>query len=231
MKTNELMLYYSAGACSLASHIALKESGLSFEARPVDLFQGDQRAESFLALNPKGRIPLLLTTAGPISESPAILEYVASMAPEARLAPSDPYLAAKMRSFNCYLCATVHVAHAHGPRGIRWADSESALAELKTKVPYTMLAAFSLIEDQLAGSGGAQSARGEESLGRGPWVLGENYSVCDAYLYTFARWLELDRVDTSSLPRVLAHRRLMERRPAVQSVLKAEGIAPMGDAA
>ena len=90
--TNELMLYYAPGACSLASHIALKESGLPFKARPVNLFQGDQRVESFLALNPKGRIPLLLTTAGPISESPAILEYVASMAPEARLAPSDPYL-------------------------------------------------------------------------------------------------------------------------------------------
>ena len=65
----------------------------------------------------------------------------------------------------------------------------------------------------------------------GPWVLGEDYSVCDAYLYTFARWLELDRVDTSRLPRVLAHRRLMETRPGVQSVLKAEGIAPMGDLA
>lgn len=229
--TNELMLYYAPGACSLASHIALKESGLPFKARPVNLFQGDQRVESFLALNPKGRIPLLLTTAGPISESPAILEYVASMAPEAGLAPSDPYLAAKMRSFNCYLCATVHVAHAHGPRGIRWADSDSALEELKSKVPHTMLAAFSLIEDQLAGSGGAQSARGEGSSEMGPWVLGEDYSVCDAYLYTFARWLELDRVDTSRLPRVLAHRRLMETRPGVQSVLKAEGIAPMGDVA
>ncbi len=109
--TNELMLYYAPGACSLASHIALEESGLPFEARPVNLLQGDQRVDSFLALNPKGRIPLLLTTAGPISESPAILEYVASMAPEARLAPSNSYLAAKMRSFNCYLCATVHVAH------------------------------------------------------------------------------------------------------------------------
>ena len=229
--TNELMLYYAPGACSLASHIALEESGLPFEARPVNLLQGDQRVDSFLALNPKGRIPLLLTTAGPISESPAILEYVASMAPEARLAPSNPYLAAKMRSFNCYLCATVHVAHAHGPRGIRWADSDSALEELKSKVPHTMLAAFSLIEDQLAGSGGAQSARGEGASETGPWVLGEDYSVCDAYLYTFARWLELDRVDISRLPRVLAHRRLMETRPGVQSVLKAEGIAPMGDVA
>ncbi|MGB1756238.1 MAG: glutathione S-transferase family protein [Pseudomonadales bacterium] len=230
MMTNELILYYSSGACSMASHIGLKESGLPFEARPVNLFKGDQRAESFLALNPKGRIPLLLTSAGPISESPAILEYVASMAPEAGLVPKDPYRAAKMRAFNSYLCATVHVAHAHGPRGQRWADSESALAELKAKVPSTMLAAFRLIEDELANGSGAPADERGRSSRSGPWVLGDAYSVCDAYLYTFARWLELDGVDTSELPFVMAHRRLMETRPAVQTVIKVEGVAPMSDA-
>ena len=222
----EYILFYAPGACSLASHIALTESGLAFEARSVDLSRGEQRDESFLALNPKGRVPLLLAPEGTISESPAILEYVASVAPDAGLVPSVPYSAAKMRAFNCYLCATVHVAHAHGPRGSRWADSEDALLDLKAKVPETMGAAFKLIEDQLAESSAVDQGRSQAG---GPWVLGREYSVADAYLYTFSRWLELDRVDISGLQRVLAHRTAMEARPAVQAVLEAEGVPPMGD--
>jgi glutathione S-transferase len=119
-----------------------------------------------------------------------------------------------MREFNCFLCATVHVAHAHGPRGSRWAKTDLALKEMRQQVPVNMLAAFQLIEQWLQ---------------PGPWVLGEHFSIADAYLYTFSRWLEMDRVDTRGLKAVLAHRARMAQRPAVQAVLAAEGIPYIGD--
>lgn len=213
--TESLTLYYAPGACSIASHIALQEAQIPFDVQSVALAAGEQRTPDFLALNPKGRIPLLITPFGPLTENPAILEYVASLAPEGKLAPAkDPERLAKMREFNCFLSATVHVAHAHGPRGGRWAQTESALQDMQAQVSGNMLSAFELIE---------------QTLQRGPWVLGEDFSIADAYLYTFARWLEMDRVDTRGLKGVLAHRARMEQRPAVQAVLAAEGIAYSGD--
>jgi len=211
-----LTFYYAPGACSLASHIALIESDLTFEAIPVALAKGEQQQPRFLALNPKGRIPLLMTDFGPLTENPAILEYVADLAPEVALKPVGcPDLLAKLRELNAYLSSTVHVAHAHGPRGYRWASSAEALLDMKAKVPETMLAAFEYLEQQLAAFAG-------------PWCLGEVYSVADMYLYTFSRWLEMDKVDTQKLPRVLAHRAQMESREAVKTVLLREGIPAMG---
>jgi len=215
--TVSLTLYYAPGACSIASHIALQEAQIPFGVKSVALGAGEQRSPDFLALNPKGRIPLLITPFGPLTENPAILEYVASLAPEGQLAPvEDIAKLAQMREFNAFLSATVHVAHAHGPRGGRWAKTESALQDMKAQVADNMLSAFELIE---------------QTLQSGPWVLGKNFSIADAYLYTFARWLEMDRVDTRGLRRVLAHRTRMEQRPAVQAVLAAEGIAYSGDGA
>ena len=208
--TVSLTLYYAPGACSIASHIALQEALIPFEVKSVALGAGEQRSADFLALNPKGRIPLLITPFGPLTENPAILEYVASLAPEGQLAPvKDPAKLSKMREFNCFLSATVHVAHAHGPRGERWAKTASALQDMRAQVSDNMLSAFELIE---------------QSLQEGPWVLGDDFSIADAYLYTFARWLEMDRVDTRGLKGVLAHRARMEQRPAVQAVLAEEGI-------
>ena len=215
--TVSLTLYYAPGACSIASHIALQEAQIPFDVKSVALGAGEQRSPDFLALNPKGRIPLLITPFGPLTENPAILEYVASLAPEGQLAPvEDIAKLAQMREFNAFLSATVHVAHAHGPRGGRWANTESALQDMKAQVADNMLSAFELIE---------------QTLQSGPWVLGKDFSIADAYLYTFARWLEMDRVDTRGLRRVLAHRTRMEQRPAVQAVLAAEGIAYSGDGA
>jgi len=157
--TVSLTLYYAPGACSIASHIALQEAQIPFDVKSVALGAGEQRSPDFLALNPKGRIPLLITPFGPLTENPAILEYVASLAPEGQLAPvEDIAKLAQMREFNAFLSATVHVAHAHGPRGGRWAKTESALQDMKAQVADNMLSAFELIE---------------QTLQSGPWVLGK----------------------------------------------------------
>lgn len=200
-----LKIFVAKGACSLASHIALEESGVAYEARRLDLARGDQQSPDYLALNPKARVPTLVTDRGALTETPAILAFVAQTVPQAGLAPlDDPFAFAELQSVLSYLCSTVHVAHAHGRRGYRWADDPAALEAMKAKVPETMAACFDLIET---------------SLFRGPWVMGEAYTVADPYLFTLATWLEGDRVDPARFPKVLDHRNRMAERPAVKRVL------------
>lgn len=200
-------LYFAPGTCSLAVHIALEEVGAPFQAVRVDLAQGQQRGADYMALNPKGRVPLLLTAQGPLTETPALLLYVAQCFPQARLAPlDDAFTLARIQAFNSYLCSTVHVAHAHGKRGSRWVDAEdtAAIEAMRRKVPQSYGECFELIERELL---------------QGPWVMGEQYTIADPYLFTLAGWLESDGVDPSHLTKVLAHRQRMAERPAVQRAL------------
>jgi glutathione S-transferase len=198
-------LYYARRTCALASHIALEYSGAPYETVRVDFARQQQRSPEYLRLNPKGRVPTLVTECGVITETPAVLLYVAQNFPQAKLAPlDDPFLLAKVNEFNNYLCSTVHVAHAHGPRGSRWADDESAIQAMRAKVSHNMAECFSLIEGGLL---------------KGPWVLGEQFSICDPYLFTLAGWLEGDGVDIARYPKVQDHYRRMAADPVVRKVL------------
>ena len=112
-----LKLFYGNGACSRASHIALEEAGAQFEPIRVNLKDNAQRRPEYLAPNPKGRVPTMVTDRGVLTETPAILAFIGQSFPEARLVPrDDPFAFAQIQSFNSYLCATVHVAHAHRVR-------------------------------------------------------------------------------------------------------------------
>ncbi|MDB5423523.1 MAG: glutathione S-transferase [Phenylobacterium sp.] len=200
-----LKLFHAWGSCSLASLIALEEAGADYELMVMSTRDGDQRRPEYLAVNPKGRVPALVTERGVLTENPAILAWVAQSYPAARLAPiDDPWAFAQAQAFNSYLCATVHVAHAHRHRGYRWADTEAAFEDMRRKVPQTVTACFRLIEDEML---------------KGPYVLGETYSICDAYLFTLADWLEGDGVDPAQFAKVYAHRELIRTRPAVGKVL------------
>jgi glutathione S-transferase len=202
-------LYYAPGTCALATHIALEEVGAPYEAVLVDFHSQGQRSPEYLAVNPKGRVPALVTETGTLTETPALLCFVAQRFPEAGLAPmADPFALAQVQEFDSYLCSTVHVAHAHGRRGARWADDPGAIEAMKRKVPSTVTECFALIEDKLL---------------RGPWVMGDRYTICDPYLFTIGTWLEGDGVDTGKLPRVMQHRARMLARPAVQKAVAAEG--------
>ncbi|WP_453976993.1 glutathione S-transferase family protein [Brevundimonas sp. Marseille-Q4549] len=198
-----LTLHTAPRSCSRASHIALEEAGLDYQARYVDFARGDQRQPEFLAINPKGRVPALVTDRGVLTEGPAILAYVAALAPEARLAPTDPFDFARMQAFNLYLATTIHVAHAHGRRAARWSDDPAAQASMAAKVSENMSAGFDLIEAGLDGE----------------WVMGDAYSVADPYLFVFSGWLAGDGVDIARFPKVADHFQRMARRPAVQRVL------------
>ena len=203
-----LTLYFSPGSCSLASLIALEESGLRFEAKRVNFGEAEQRSPEYLAINPKGRVPALVTERGIITETPAILAYIAALAPEAKLAPLyDTFEFARLQSFNNYLCSTVHVNHAHGRRASRWADEPVAIEAMKAKVSETMADSFTLIEEKMLA---------------GPWVMGDHYSVADGYLYVMTGWLRGDGVDPAQFPNISDHHARMIHRPAVQRALARE---------
>lgn len=200
-----MIFFYSPNSCALASHLALEQAGAVYEVRRVSLAKGEQKAPEFLKVNPKGRVPALVTERGVLTETPAILAYICQTHPEARLAPvDDPFAFAEVQAFNSYLSSTVHVAHAHRYRGARWADDPAAIEAMKQKVPQTMSECFDLIEREMLS---------------GPYVRGSDYTVCDMYLFTICQWLEGDGIDIRRFPKVASHQQLMLADPVVQKVL------------
>jgi glutathione S-transferase len=203
-----LTFYYAPRTCALAVRIVLEEAGADYEPVRVDFAKGEQREWAYLKVNPKGRVPALATERGILTETPAILAFIAQTYPSAKLMPlDDPFAFAEAQAFNGYISSTLHVAHAHGPRGARWADDPAAIAEMKRVMPRTVAACFELIETQMPD---------------GPWVLGERYSICDAYLFTVAGWMEGDGVDPRRFPKVLGHRNRVGERPATKRALAAD---------
>jgi glutathione S-transferase len=200
-----LKIFIANGSISLAPLILLEEVGAQYEAMLIDLSRDEQRQDAYLEINPKGRVPSLVTEDGILTETCAILVYIAHRFGSEDLASmGDPFLFGRIQEFNSYLASTVHVAHAHRLRGTRWVSDQAALEAMQKKVPEVMTQAVTLVEDALL---------------QGPWVMGDTYTICDPYLFTISRWLEDDGVDTGKLPRMLEHRRSMMARAATQRVL------------
>jgi glutathione S-transferase len=205
-----LKLFYAPHTCSLATHIVLEEAGAAYSTARIDFAKAQQQSPEYLKVNPKGRVPALVTGRGVLTETPAMLAFVAQSFPAANLAPlGDPFAFAQVQAFNSYLCSTLHVAHAHRMRGHRWVDADDAasIAAMQRKVPQSVTACFELVErDMLAG----------------PWVMGEHYTICDPYLFTLAQWLEADGVDPARIPKVVDHRHRVLQRPAVRKAIAEE---------
>lgn len=200
-----LTFYHSGGlSCSVATHIALEEAGAPYKAVRLDLGAGEQRTPEFLKINPKGRVPVLVTEHGVITETVALLLYVAQMFPAAKLAPTEPFALAQLQAFNAYLASTVHVAHAHKLRGARWSDDAAAIESMKAKVARNMTDCAVIIENDYLKS---------------PWVMGQHFTVADPYLYIITLWLAGDGVDLSRFPRISAHKAAMDQRAAVKKVM------------
>ncbi len=198
-----MQLYYAPRTISVAVAIALEEAGLDYEAIRLDFADGEQTKPAYKQINPKGRVPALAVDGGILTETGALLDYIATIAPQAGLVPEDPVMAARMREVMYYLASTMHVNHAHKMRGHRWADKKSSWKDMKDKVAQTMTASCKYI-----------SSNGL----RGPFVLGKSFSLADAYLYVVCSWLEGDGVDVSTFPKILAFREAIEARPSVQAV-------------
>ena len=185
-----LVLYYAPNTCALASHIALEDAGAEYRLRRIDFDKEEQRGPDYLAINPKGRVPALVATCGVLTETPAMLAYVAQLYPTAHLMPlEDPFAFGQIQAFNSYVCSTLHVAHAHRMRGYRWVDEPEAIAAMQRKVPDSVSAGYAYIE---------------EHAFVGPFVMGENYTIADPYLFTVAQWMEADGVDPVQFPKIAA---------------------------
>ncbi|MBZ8117997.1 glutathione S-transferase family protein [Roseovarius sp. LXJ103] len=205
-----MKLYYMPGTVSMAVAIGLHEASVAFEPCLVNFKEGAQTKPAYHAINPKGRVPALDTGASVLTETGAILDYLAAIRPEAGLMPNAPEDAAHMRAVMYYLASTMHVNHAHGPRGIRWADAEASHADMRAKMPVNMTENAAYVEAHCL---------------RGTYVLGDQISIADPYLFTVCSWLEADRVDVRAFPKILAFRAAMEARPSVKAV-RAAGIMP-----
>ncbi|MEO6301043.1 MAG: glutathione S-transferase family protein [Paracoccaceae bacterium] len=202
-----MKLFYGPNSIARASLITLEEIGVPYEAVRLDLKAGGQRSGEYLAVNPKGRVPALVTDRGTLTETPAILTFLAHRFPDAGLLPDDAFDAARAQEMNAYLCSTVHVSHAHRTRGARWSDDPAVIDGLKVKVARNVSDHFAYLEGRFTG----------------PWVLGETYSIADPYLFVLSGWIGADGVDLNQFPRIAAHHAAMKARPAVQRALAVEG--------
>lgn len=199
-----MKLHYARGTVSTVVAIALHEAGISFDPVRLDFAAGDQITPAHLAINPKGRVPVLETPAGVLTETGAILDYIADLAPHAGLRPADPYQAAKMREAMYYIASTLHVNHAHKMRGHRWADQESSVRDMIAKSVQTMTDSAAYVEDHIL---------------KGPHVLGETFSLADPYLYVACNWLDGDGVNVADYPRIVAFIEAMRGRASVAQVI------------
>jgi glutathione S-transferase len=204
-----MKLFYANGTISIAPAIALLEAGIAHDLIRLDFADAAQTKPDYLAINPKGRVPaLVLDGGGVLTETGALLEYIAARAPDAALVPDALEDAAHMRSVMYYLASTVHVAHAHKMRGSRWADNAQSHADMTAKVKQNMTACAAMIE--------AECLRGDYVCAGGP-------GIGDHYLFVVCTWLAGDGVTVSDYPKITAFMALMARRDSVKAV-RAKGM-------
>jgi glutathione S-transferase len=129
----QLKLFYAPGACSLAPHIVLEETGAPYEPVRIALAKGEQRTPEYLKINPKGRVPALVEGDWALTENPAILRYLARRFPEMRLWPEDARPEARCAEWLAWIASTIHVAYAHVRRPERYASDPQAIDDVIAK--------------------------------------------------------------------------------------------------
>lgn len=205
-------LYYSPGACSLATHIVLEEVGDRFELSRVDLAAGQQNSAEYLRVNSKARVPAFTDGDWVLTEVPAILRYIAARHPSSGLWPWDPREEARCAEWLNWLSSTIHIAFAHLRRASRYATDPRAIEDVAATAKRTCRELWLAVDAKIGG---------------GPWALGERYSVVDPYLLVFWTWgrgpaLGFDMAQ--DFPHWTAHALRLAGRPAVQRAFAREGL-------
>jgi glutathione S-transferase len=200
-----MKLYYSPGACSLSPHIVLREAGLAFDlvmasTKTKKLADGSD----YLAINPKGQVPLLeLDNGERLSEGPAIVQYIADQAPASNLMPAagsmDRYRVVEWLNF---ITSELH-------KGFSPLFSPDTPEDYKTIARTRLSARLAYVNERLEGRA---------------YLMGEQFSVADAYLFVVSGWGQYVGVDISGLAQLVAFRARVAARPAVQEALQAEGL-------
>jgi glutathione S-transferase len=206
-----LRLFYSPGACSLAAHVALEESGLSYTTTRIDVRGGENLKLEYLRINPLGKVPALEVSGEILTEGAAILAYVADQVQRLGLLPEPGSFArARAQEWLNFLASTVHVAYRAIFRPERIAGSDPGTINMVRQVGGRAVAEAMLeIERRIDGT---------------PFVLGNTYSLCDAYAYVFWRWSQREAAApfVPALPKLASLAERVEARPAVKAVLRRE---------
>lgn len=200
-----MKLFYASGACSLSPHIVAREAGFELRLQKVDLKTKTIATEGdYLAINPKGYVPALQLDDGEIlTEGPAIVQYLADLKPERGLAPAAGTLARyRLQEMLGFINSELHKTYSPLFR-------PETPAETRTERLAYLRKRYAIIEKQLAGH---------------PYLLGDSFTVADAYLFTVTNWAGTVKFDLSSFPNVLAFQARMAARPHVQAAMKAEGL-------
>jgi len=198
-----MKLYYAPGACSLSPHIALNEAGLSYELVRVDTkTKKTETGADYLAINPKGYVPALQLDDGSVlTEGPAIVQYVADLKPEAKLAPANGTLARyRLQELLGYINSEIH-------KNFSPLFKPDTPADYKPIVLANLNMRIGLLADQLQDK---------------PFLLGDQFSVADAYLFTVLGWTKHVGIDMSQWPKLVDYQARIATRPAVHAALQAE---------
>ncbi len=200
-----MKLYYTPGACSMSPHIVLCESGLPFELVPANL-KTHQLADGsdFYAVSPKGYVPLLeLDNGERLSEGPAIVQYIADQVPAKQLAPANGTMARyHLQEWLNFTTSELH-------KGFSVLFNPVMPEEAKALARTRLMLRFTWVNGQLEGK---------------QYLMGDTFSVADAYLFTVGNWAGHVALDITGLPHLAAFMARVAARPAVQSAMKAEGL-------
>jgi glutathione S-transferase len=201
-----LKFYYAPGACSLATHIGLEESGAKFDGQKISFATAEQRTPEYLKINPRGRVPALVVEEGTIVENTAILDYIAGkFAPQ--LMPKDAVQRARAISLMAWFSNTVHPNFTHIGRPERFATDTSVHEHLKATGKDNFFANLKEIDGLLAGK---------------QWFVGDAFSVVDGYALVFYAWGKRIGLPMAELKNYTAWKERMMARPAVMRVLERE---------
>ena len=200
-----MKLYYAAGACSLSPHIVAQEAGIALELEKVDTkAKRTASGADYWAINPKGYVPALVLDNGELlTEGPAIVQYLADQKPESGLAPANGTAARyRLQEMLGYINSELHKTYTP----LFKPETPDAVREERKEY---LRKRYALIEQYLA---------------RHDWLVGDRFSVADAYLFTVTNWSRHVALDLSEFPALLAFQKRVGERPKVQAAMEAEGL-------
>ena len=204
-------IYFSPGACSMASHVLLEECGADYEPTLVALAKGEQRTDAYRKINPHGKVPVLAVDGKIITENVAILPFIARQFPDANLLPADPVEAAHCIETIGWFSSTAHVAFSlvlHPERPAGGAEiGEAAMKAISDTARNTYWACMQEIDGRLAGN---------------QWMMGDQYTILDPYALVFYGWGNRVEMPMADLKNYTAFKDRMIARPAVRKVLDRE---------
>jgi glutathione S-transferase len=207
-----LTLYYAPGACSFVPHVLLQASGAAFEPTLLKLHKGEQREPAYLAINPRGQVPVLVDNSSVITQIVAICLHLDALFPGAHFLPTQPLARAKALEALAWMNNTVHPTFTHYFMPNKFTDQPEAQAVLKS---YAAVQYRSLMEElQRLVQDAAQSGQA--------WLSGSYMGPLDAYALTLLRWGSMAGINPSDLPVLWNHVQKVADHDAVKAVMERE---------